>query len=79
MKVSINWLNELVDFKGSLDELVHLLNNKTIGTKEVTDKFVELDMKARTLIIAEPGEAMHIKAEFHVWKLKAQRRTHIFI
>lgn len=45
MKVSINWLKELVDLKEPIEKLVEILNLKTIGTKEVTDKFIELDMK----------------------------------
>lgn len=45
MKVSKNWLKELVDFKQSFEVFIELLNLRTIGTKEVTDKFIELDMK----------------------------------
>jgi phenylalanyl-tRNA synthetase beta chain len=45
MKVSINWLKELVKINKPLSELIEEINMKTIGTKEVTDKFIELDMK----------------------------------
>ena len=45
MKVSIDWLKELVKLKVSVPELVQAINMKTIGTKEVTDEFIELDMK----------------------------------
>lgn len=45
MKVAINWLKELAELNKPLDEVVELINLRTIGTKEVTDKYVELDMK----------------------------------
>src|SRR3989344_1956851 len=45
MKVSITWLKELVKITKPMDKLIHEINMKTIGTKEVTDKFIELDMK----------------------------------
>lgn len=45
MKVSINWLKDLVKINKPMDKLIHELNMKTIGTKEVTDNFIELDMK----------------------------------
>src|SRR5688572_15535682 len=45
MKVSINWLKELVEISKPLPDLIHEINMKTIGTKEVTSKFIELDMK----------------------------------
>lgn len=45
MKVSINWLKELVKINKPMGELIEEINMKTIGTKEVTDKFIELDMK----------------------------------
>lgn len=45
MKVSINWLKELVKVNKPVSELIEEINMKTIGTKEVTDKFIELDMK----------------------------------
>lgn len=45
MKVSINWLKELVNINKPIRKLIGEINMKTIGTKEVTDKFIELDMK----------------------------------
>ncbi len=45
MKISINWIKELVKINKPMPELIHEINMKTIGTKEVTDKFIELDMK----------------------------------
>lgn len=45
MKVSISWLKELVKIDRPLKDLVQEINMKTIGIKEVTDKFIELDMK----------------------------------
>lgn len=45
MKVSISWLKELVKVSKPMDQLIHEINMKTIGTKEVTDRFIELDMK----------------------------------
>lgn len=45
MKVSIAWLKELVKINRPLKDLIQEINMKTIGTKEVTSKFIELDMK----------------------------------
>lgn len=45
MKVSISWLKELVKINKPITDLIHELNMKTIGTKEVTENFIELDMK----------------------------------
>src|SRR3989338_2170956 len=45
MKVSINWLNKLVNLNVSIEELVRLLPLRTIGLKEVTKNYIELDMK----------------------------------
>jgi phenylalanyl-tRNA synthetase beta chain len=45
MKISINWLKQLVKINKPMPDLIHEINMKTIGTKEVTDKFIELDMK----------------------------------
>lgn len=45
MRVPIAWLKELVELPESVEKLVALLPLQTIGTKEVTDKFIELDMK----------------------------------
>jgi len=45
MRVPIEWLKELVELPESVERLVSLLPLRTIGTKEVTDRFIELDMK----------------------------------
>lgn len=45
MKVSILWLKELVNLNKSLGEFIELINLRTLGTKEVTEKYIELDMK----------------------------------
>lgn len=45
MKISINWIKELVKINKPMPDLIHEINMKTIGTKEITDKFIELDMK----------------------------------
>ncbi len=64
MKVSINWLKELVDLKVSVEELVKLLPLRTIGTKEVTDQYIELDMKGynRADLLSLRGVAREIAA-----------------
>lgn len=64
MKVSINWLKELVNLNVSIEKLVELLNLRTIGTKEVTDKFIELDMKGynRADLLALRGVAYETAA-----------------
>lgn len=45
MKVSRKWLQELVELKVSTDKLIELFPHKTMGTKEITPEFFELDMK----------------------------------
>lgn len=64
MKVSIEWLKLLVDLKVSVEELVELLPLRTIGTKEVTDRFIELDMKGynRADLLSMRGVAMEVGA-----------------
>lgn len=64
MKVSINWLKELVDLKTSVKELVELLPLKTIGLKEVTDQYIELDMKGynRSDLLSLRGVAYEVSA-----------------
>lgn len=64
MKVSINWLKELVDLTVSVDEVVRLLPLRTIGTKEVTENFLELDMKGynRADLLSLRGVAYEIAA-----------------
>ncbi len=64
MLVSINWLLELVDLKTSVEELVALLPLRTIGTKEITDRFFELDMKGynRADLLSMRGVALEVAA-----------------
>lgn len=64
MKVNIKWLQELVELKTSTPELITLLNNKTIGTKDVTDEFIELDMKGynRADLLSLRGVAYEVAA-----------------
>jgi len=64
MRVSKTWLKELVDLKISDEELVKLLPLRTIGTKEVTDNFIELDMKGynRADLLSMRGVAYEVGA-----------------
>src|SRR5579884_2762703 len=64
MKVSISWLKELVDINKPIDEVVKLINLKTIGTKEVTEDFIELDMKGhhRADLLSMRGVAFEVAA-----------------
>ncbi|MCR4306206.1 MAG: phenylalanine--tRNA ligase subunit beta, partial [Candidatus Daviesbacteria bacterium] len=64
MKISINWLKELVDLKVSMEEVVRLLPLRTIGTKEITEDFIELDMKGynRADLLSLRGIAYEITA-----------------
>lgn len=64
MKVSIDWLKELVDLNVSLDELIRLIPLRTIGTKEITKDFIELDMKGynRADLLSLRGVAYEIAA-----------------
>ncbi|EKD90641.1 MAG: phenylalanine tRNA synthetase, beta subunit [uncultured bacterium] len=64
MKVSKNWLKELVDLNISDDELVRLLPLRTIGIKEVTPDFIELDMKGynRADLLSLRGVAFEVVA-----------------
>lgn len=64
MKVSIPWLRQLVDLKVSIPELVNLINLKTIGTKQVTADFIELDMKGynRADLLSMRGVALEVAA-----------------
>ncbi len=64
MKVSKNWLKELVELNISGDELVHLLPLRTIGIKETTDDFIELDMKGynRADLLSMRGVAREVAA-----------------
>lgn len=64
MKVSFSWLKELVDYQISDKELVDLLPLRTIGTKDITEKFVELDMKGynRADLLSLRGVAYEVAA-----------------
>lgn len=64
MKVSKDWIQELVNLKTSVDEVVNLLPLRTIGTKEVSDEFIELDMKGynRADLLSLRGVAYEIAA-----------------
>lgn len=64
MKVSINWLKQLVDLKVPVKQVVDLLPLRTIGTKEVTDDFIELDMKGynRADLLSMRGVSLEIAA-----------------
>lgn len=44
MKVSLSWLKELVDFKLSAKELTDKLSLSSIGVKEQTESYLELDL-----------------------------------
>lgn len=64
MRVSFEWLKELVDLNISDEELVNLLPLRTIGTKEATQRFVELDMKGynRADLLSLRGIAQEVAA-----------------
>lgn len=64
MKVSKAWLSELVDLKVSLKEVERLLPLRTIATKEITDDFIELDMKGynRADLLSMRGVAREVAA-----------------
>jgi len=64
MKVSINWLNELVDLKLPWDEVLALIPLRTIGIKEESHDFIELDMKGynRADLLSMRGVAYEIAA-----------------
>lgn len=64
MKVSKDWLKELVSLKTSVDEVVSLLPLRTVGTKEITEDFIELDMKGynRADLLSMRGMAYEVAA-----------------
>lgn len=64
MKVSKSWLKELVDLKNSDEELTQLIPMRTIGIKEETDDFIELDMKGynRADLLSTRGVAYEVAA-----------------
>lgn len=64
MRVSINWLKELVNLNISVNELVKLIPLKTIGIKEETPDYFELDMKGynRADLLSLRGVAYEVAA-----------------
>lgn len=64
MKVSIDWLKELVDLQVPIEEVTRLLPLLTIGLKEVTPEYFELDMKGynRADLLSLRGVAYEISA-----------------
>ncbi len=64
MKVSINWLRELVNLKMPVEEIIQLLPLRTIAVKEVTPEYFELDMKGynRADLLSMRGVAYEIAA-----------------
>lgn len=71
MKVSIDWLKEFIDLpagkaglKIPLEEVTALIPLRTIGTKEITKDFIELDMKGynRADLLSLRGVAYEIAA-----------------
>lgn len=64
MKVSISWLKELVTLNCPLEALTSLLPQRTIGIKEMTDQYIELDMKGynRADLLSLRGVAREIVA-----------------
>src|SRR3989344_2126137 len=44
MKISLSWLKELVDFKLNPKELADQLSLKSIGVKQITSDYIELDL-----------------------------------
>ncbi|MBI2595796.1 phenylalanine--tRNA ligase subunit beta [Candidatus Daviesbacteria bacterium] len=63
MKVSIDWLKELVEIN-DIGEVIRLLPLRTIGTKEETEDFIELDMKGynRADLLSMRGVAYEVAA-----------------
>lgn len=63
MKVSKDWLGELVEIK-NIKEIERLLPLRTIATKEITDNFIELDMKGynRSDLLSLRGVAREVAA-----------------
>lgn len=64
MKVSKNWLQELVDLKVSMTEVERLLPLRTIALKDANDQFFELDMKGynRADLLSMRGVAYEVAA-----------------
>jgi phenylalanyl-tRNA synthetase beta chain len=63
MKVSKSWLEELVEIK-NIEKVIDLLPLRTIGTKEITSDFIELDMKGynRADLLSLRGVAYEVAA-----------------
>lgn len=63
MRVSITWLKELVEIE-DVKEAERLLPLRTIATKEITDDFIELDMKGynRADLLSMRGVAREVAA-----------------
>jgi phenylalanyl-tRNA synthetase beta chain len=64
MKVSKAWLQKLVDLKVSVKEVERLLPLRTIAIKEITEDFIELDMKGynRADLLSMRGVAYEVAA-----------------
>ncbi len=64
MKVSKDWLKELIDLKVPFEKAQRLLPLRTIATKEITENFIELDMKGynRTDLLSLRGVAYEVAA-----------------
>lgn len=65
MKVSIDWLKELVDLKIPVDDLVSLIPLRIQGgIKEVTNNYIELDLKGynRADLLSLRGVALEVAA-----------------
>lgn len=64
MKVAKDWLKELVDLKVDIKEVERLLPLRTIATKEITDRSIELDMKGynRADLLSMRGVALEVAA-----------------
>lgn len=64
MKVSINWLKELVDLRISMGEFINQLPLRSVSIKEATSDFIELDMKGynRADLLSLRGVAYEVAA-----------------
>lgn len=65
MKVALAWLKELVKFNSSTEDLAQLLNSKIQGgVKEVTENYIELDLKGynRADLLSLRGVAYEVAA-----------------
>lgn len=64
MRVSIEWLRQLVELPESIERLVGLLPLRTIDTKDITDRSIELDMKGynRADLLSMRGVALETSA-----------------